>query len=239
MNVVTGLILAGAGLAAPGTAPTVAQGPVIDVPLAPPPVIDGRLDEAEWQGSVPQRLTDETVVRFQHDGRHLFLGIRSSRPGFASVCVAGPDTVRVYHASAALGSVAYERSAGAWVTGDREFAYAMRNPDLTEAARRERSEYLSRHGWVASTFRMGGGLEQELQVSLERVSGMTGIAVAFFIPSGDTGTVVTWPATLAPDDGCGDERLVRGSVPSPLRFEPDRWARLTLTHSAGPGPGDP
>jgi len=138
-----------------GTAAAPARGPVVQVPRAAPAVIDGRMDEHEWDGSAVQRFSDGTAIRLRHDGRHLFLAIVSSRQGFASVCVAHADSVRVFHASAALGSVAYVRSAQDWETGDKEFVYAMRNPDLTEQARRERSAYLSLHGWVASTFRMG------------------------------------------------------------------------------------
>lgn len=209
-----------AGLAAPG--------PEVHVPRSTPAVIDGRMDDTEWEGSALQRLSDGTVIRLRHDGRHLFLGVESSQPRFASVCIARVDSVRVFHASAALGSVTYARSPREWVTTEREFAYGMRNSDLGEQARRERSVYLSRHGWLASTFRMGDGLVQELQFSLAQVSGMTGIAVAFFVVSGDTGSVVTWPGTLGPDDGCGNEQLVRGSVPPRLRFGPDGWAALTL-----------
>jgi hypothetical protein len=222
-------LLAGvAALVSIAAAAAAAAGPVVHVPRGAPAVIDGRMDETEWGGSALQRLSDGTTIRLRHDGRHLFLGVVSSRQGFTSVCLAQADSIRIFHASAALGSVTYARSAQEWVTGEREFVYGMRNPDLSERAREERSAYLTSHGWLASTFRMGDGLVQELQFSQAHTSGMRGIGVAFFVASGDTGSVVTWPGTLALDDGCGNEKLVRGYVPPRLRFEPSGWVALTL-----------
>ena len=200
----------------------------VKVPYGTAAVIDGRIAGTEWEGSAVQQLSDGTAIRLHHDGQHLFVGITAARQGFASVCIAQENAVKVFHASAALGSVSYTRSDQDYVTKETAFEYGMRNPDLTEAARAERSDYMSRHGWVASTFSMGAGVVQEIQFSLTRNSRITGLAIAFFVPSGETGTVVTWPETLANHDGCRNERLVRGHVPPRLRFEPRRWAALTL-----------
>jgi hypothetical protein len=203
-------------------------GPAVRVPRAAPVVIDGRMDQSEWDGSALQRLTDGGELRLRHDGRSLFLGITSPRQSFASVCVARTDSIRILHASAALGSVAYGHAADEWHTGDSAFVYGMRNPALTEAASRERADYLSRHGWVASTFPMGGGRVQEMQITLDRHAGIPALALALFVPQGDSGTVVSWPGTLAPTDGCAEPLLVRGYVPPRLRFVPAGWARIDL-----------
>jgi hypothetical protein len=125
-------LLAGvAALVSIAAADAAAAGPVVHVPRGAPAVIDGRMDETEWGGSALQRLSDGTTIRLRHDGRHLFLGVVSSRQGFTSVCLAQADSIRIFHASAALGSVTYARSAQEWVTGEREFVYGMRNPDLS------------------------------------------------------------------------------------------------------------
>jgi hypothetical protein len=217
-----------AAVALLGASLSTQAGPAVRVPRAAPVVIDGRMDESEWEGSVLQRLAGGGELRLRHDGRSLFLGITSPRQSFVSVCVARTDSVRILHASAALGSVAYGHTADEWRTGDSAFVYGMRNPALTEPASRERADYLSRHGWVASTFRMGGGRVQELQIALDRHAGMQAVALALFVPQGDSGTVVSWPGTLAPTDGCAEPRLVRGYVPPRLRFAPAGWARLIL-----------
>jgi hypothetical protein len=104
----------------------------------------------------------------------------------------------------------------------------MRNPDLDDQANDERRAYLTQHGWVASTSTMGGGLVQELQISLAQLNDSTRIAVAFFAMEGDSGHVVAWPGTVSPGDGCRNDRLVRGFVPPDLPFEPGDWATLAL-----------
>jgi hypothetical protein len=202
--------------------------PAIHVPQGAAVVIDGRMNEAEWERAAVQRLPDGTILRLQHDGRYLLLGIEGGKQGFPSVCVAHGESVRVLHASAALGSVAYSRSQGDWTTGENEFVYGMRNTELTEAARAERSEYLSRHAWLASTYRMGDGRAYELQISLSILPEKSGLAVAYFVPAGETGSIVRWPQSLAPGDGCADDKLVRGHVPARLRFKPEQWAELRM-----------
>lgn len=206
-----------------------AQVPVINVPRGAAPVVDGRMGDAEWRGSVEQQLPQGAALMLRHDGRHLFLAFTSAQPGFASVCVALPNAIHILHASAALGSVVYSRSGAEWSTPDTAFVYGMRNTALDEPAAAERRDYLSRHGWLASTYHMGGGLVQEMQISLERFAGMSDVAVAFYIPSGETGASLTWPSTLATHDGCGNDRLVRGYVPKPLQFTPTTWARLAFS----------
>jgi hypothetical protein len=203
----------------------------VQAPKGAPPVIDGVVNEAEWADAATRRLSDGTAIRFRHDGRHLFLGITSTRRRFASVCIADRDTVRVFHASAALGTVSYTRSGREWATRNTEFVYGIRNTDLDQQAQQERKEYLARHGWVASTVGMGDGLAQELQISVGLVSGGARIAVAFYLWEGDSGSVVAWPEGLASDDACVDERLVRGYVPPRLGFKPNAWAALKLDNT--------
>jgi hypothetical protein len=202
--------------------------------------LDGRMDEAEWRDATVHEASGITL-RLRHDGEDLYLGIVAERPGFASVCIAGTDTVDVLHASAALGSIRYARQGADWTTEATRFDFGMRNRELSESARAERRAYLAEHGWVATTFGMGGGTVQELRIGGSRLAEMSAIAVAFFIPEGDSGTVVGWPETLAAGDGCIDERLVRGEVPSRLSFDPSRWAspKRPRTDGVGRGPAPP
>lgn len=175
-----------------------------------------------------RRLPDGTLIRLRHDGRYLFLAIATARQGFPSVCVARGDTIRIFHASAALGSVVYTRSAQEWVTGETKFVYGMRNTALDAEARAERDDYRARHGWLANTLRMSDGRAYELQISLAAAPERSRLAIAFYVPGGDTGSVLAWPESPAPGDGCFDEKLVRGYVPAALRFAPEEWPVLTL-----------
>jgi hypothetical protein len=216
-------------LAAGALLVTVGVEPPMTVPRGAAPVIDGRIDDAEWKGAAISTLPDGSTLRMKHDDAHLFLAISAAQSGFPSVCIATGDTIRVLHASAALGSVAYTRAGDVWSTRETAFVYGMRTTDLTDKARGERREYLARHGWVGSTFRMGDGRAQEMQISLDLVSKTPAIALGYFVMgTGSTGSVVAWPASMPPADGCADAELVRGAVPPQLRFAPASWVTLSL-----------
>jgi hypothetical protein len=207
-----------------------ATGPSIVVPRsATPIVIDAKLEPAEWARAAELPLGDGTTLKLQHDGTHLYVGITAQRAGFVSLCTTTGDTVRVLHASAALGSVSYTRSGDTWASRDTAFTYAMRNTDSTEEARQERRTYLTQHSWVSSTVRMSQGHAHEMQIALERVDRMPRIAVAFFvIGTGDSWSIQRWPAGIGEQEGCMDSQLVRGYVPRGLRFDPTSWAELRL-----------
>src|SRR5688572_26943208 len=74
----------------------------ISVPRSRPVVIDGTLEESEWRGSAVVRRPEGDVL-LRHDGRYLYIGVRATRRGFPSICNARGDTVRIAHASFALG----------------------------------------------------------------------------------------------------------------------------------------
>ena len=213
------------------------SGPLVKVPRVPAPVIDGRIDSVEWRGSAVEQLSNGLTVRLRHDGAHLFLGVTSSSgEGFPSVCAVRGDTIRVLHASAALGAVLYSGAAGqtgggaVWSTRDTAFVYGMRNTALDESASRERNQYLSRHRWVGSTVRMGQGKAHEVQVSLALLdpgsSRRPRVALGYYR---EGGAPVTWPDSLAAaGEGCAEPRLIQGWVPPHPRFQPAMYVELEL-----------
>lgn len=204
------------------------SGFVIKVPRGPAPVIDGRIEEAEWRGAAVERLDNGLTTRLRHDGQFLFLAVSSTAEGFPSVCIARADTVRILHASAALGAVTYTSRDGRWSTTDTAFGYGMRNTALTDGAREERKLYLAQHGWVGSTARMGQGRSHELQVSLAMLGPTPRIALGYFRMAG-AGDRVTWPAFLADStEGCAELRLIQGWVVERPRFEPALYLELEL-----------
>jgi hypothetical protein len=142
------------------------------------------------------------------------IGISATRQGNLSVCTANDDTVRVFHASAALGSAWYTHSPAGWITQDTEFTYGMRTPVLTDTAREERRTYLAQHGWLGGTIRMGDGRMMELQISLDVISRTPRLALGYFVMNSNEGrSVLAWPDSLNRDDSCADDTLVRGHVP--------------------------
>lgn len=208
-----------------GTWPVVgAQSPArVQVPRGEPITLDGLVDDGEWRNALRIEHPPGTVVRLLRDEASLFIGITSSRAGFASLCVAGGGAVHVLHASAALGAVTYRPRGDVWQSADTAFRYAMRNRALDDAARGQRAAYLAEHGWVASTIDMGGRTAQEMQLSLSRFPLPVSIALGrFLLPDG----LESWPSSLAPVDGCVAPELVRGDVPRALRFDTGRWVPI-------------
>ena len=88
----------------------------MSVPRSRAVVVDGTIEEAEWRGSaVVKRRDGEMLLR--HDGKYLYIGIRSTRRGFPSVCLSRGSSVRVMHASFALGEVTYAKRNATWRLG--------------------------------------------------------------------------------------------------------------------------
>lgn len=195
----------------------------VQVPRGAAVTIDGRVNDAEWTAALRIEHPSGTVVRLKQDDSHLYLGFTSTRPGFASLCLAINDDVHVLHASAALGAVTYRPNGSTWQSADTAFGYGMRNIALNDAATAERSAYLREHGWVASTIRMADGTSQEMQITLVRFPLPLSIALGRYLLAG---SVESWPATLDATDGCLAERLVTGYVPQGLRFDFGRWLTI-------------
>jgi hypothetical protein len=188
-------------------------------------VIDGRLDEPQWAAAALQPAKSGVQVRMFRDAVSLFVGVTAPAEGFSSVCVGGPELVRILHASAALGAVEYRPSGNTWSTMASGFVYGMRDAALTEAAAAARRAYLNEHGWVASTARMGGGRTQEFQIDLGRMPKGARIAIGYYGTQGQ-GSVLTWPDAMRASDGCAAIELVRGMTPATLSFDPARWMAI-------------
>jgi hypothetical protein len=185
--------------------------------------LDGRVDSTEWSGARRIEHPPGTVVNLMRDDSFLYIGISSDRPGFISLCIGRPDEVFILHASAALGAVTYRQDDGIWSSADSAFRYGMRNRSLDDAAQRERTTYLSEHGWVASTILMTEGRSQEMQIALGRFAPPFSLALGRFLLAGGN---ESWPSTIDATDGCVDPTLVRGAVPRALRFDSSRWIRI-------------
>jgi hypothetical protein len=187
--------------------------------------IDGRVDDAEWRNALRMEQPAGTVVRLMRDAAHLYIGITSERPGFASVCLAIGDVVHVLHASAALGAITYRRNGQTWQSADTAFSYSMRNTALDEAARGQRAAYLAQHGWVGSTVRMSDGRSQEMQIAFSRFPAPFNLAMGRWLLSNG---VEPWPAaiTSGDHDGCVAQRLVNGYALQDLKFHSMNWVPI-------------
>ena len=202
----------------------------VSVPRSRPVAIDGTLDEAEWRGSAVMRRPDGEVL-LRHDGRYLYVGVRTARRGFPSVCLARGDTVHVAHASFALGDVLYTKATTRWHL-DAPFAWETPPRELGPEADLQRARFLVERGWTGSTVLMGSPREAELQIALDRMDVRNlRIAVAVFMEDEGRGeSIASWPRSLR--DDCANDRLVRGYAPERLTFRTKAWTKLTLAPAA-------
>jgi hypothetical protein len=198
----------------------------ITVPRSRAVVIDGTLEEAEWRGSAVVRRPDGDVL-LRHDGKYLYIGVRTARRGFPSVCFARGDTVRVAHASFALGEVVYTRHGTSWRLG-APFAWEAPARTLGPEADQRRARFLAEHGWTGSTLAMGNPRHAEMQIALDQLDPRElRIGVAFFMEDEGRGEgVASWPRALR--DDCVNDRLVRGYAPERLTFRKKSWTKLSL-----------
>ena len=200
--------------------------PAISVPRSRGVVIDGTLDEAEWRGSAIVRRPEGEVL-LRHDGKYLYIGVRSVRRGFPSVCFARGDTVRVAHASFALGEAIYTRSGTTGWRLDAPFMWDASTRTLGPELDQQRESFLAAHGWVGSTVPMGNPRHAEMQIALDQLDPRDlRIGVAFFMEDEGRGEgIASWPRAR---DDCANDRLVRGYAPERATFRRKSWSRLRL-----------
>jgi hypothetical protein len=77
--------------------------------LQPAPTVDGKIDDGEWAGATTHRLEGGGDLRLLKRGDFLYVAVHGAATGLASLCAAKGDTVRILHASAAIGEARYER----------------------------------------------------------------------------------------------------------------------------------
>ena len=198
----------------------------LSVPRSRPIVIDGTLEESEWRGSAVLRRPEGDVL-LRHDGRYLYIGVRAVRRGFPSVCFARGETVRIAHASFALGDVIYTKSGTGWRL-DAPFEWEHSARTLGAEADQQRARFLAEHGWLGSTVVMGNPLHAEIQIALDELDPRDlRIGVAFFLEDDGRGErIASWPRAMR--DDCGNDRLVRGYAPERLTFKKKTWTKLSL-----------
>ena len=192
---------------------------LFDPQNGPTPVIDGRLGEAEWAGARRADLLDGGEVQLLGRGEFLFVLVRGPHPGLATLCVAKGKTVRVLHASAAIGDAAFERWGDMWMKR-KGFEWTLRDsrrdgPPSDQA----KEQWLASSGWLANAS-ASGAREREFKIAAKDVEA---IGVTFFATDG-TNAISYWPSTM--NDDCRAVKIAQGYLPDTARFEPATWYRL-------------
>lgn len=211
----TGALASACDLAGQGDSAVVSPMPAITT--------DGRLGADEWAGAGRAGTPEIQIEIGERDG-FVQIGVRTPPLYVASVCVAVGDTVRVFHASSALGDIRYARDGAEWRRLD-EFEWRLRATGDGPEANRERGQHLESRGWVANTVAMGEPGETEFRIAAALVTpGGARLAIGLML-EGDAAAVTGWPPG-AGEDGCTLRETIAGPPPARAVFDLERWLRL-------------
>ena len=84
------------------------------IPLGSACVLDGVLDEGEWDDALTVVLDDSTTLFMKHADGLLYLGIRAPDMGVGNLFIVRDEEVWILHSSAALGTAIYEQVEDTW-----------------------------------------------------------------------------------------------------------------------------
>jgi hypothetical protein len=184
------------------------------------PTTDGNVTEQEWTGAQRAKLEGGGEMRLLAQGKFLFVAIRGPRAGLASVCLAKGKTVRILHASAAIGDAAFERWGDMWMKR-KAFEWTLRDSRRGPApADYVKAEWLAKSGWLANASASGSAV-REFQIYVKDVESI-GVT---FLATEDPMSVAYWPSTM--DDDCRSIRIPQGYLPDTARFDPTSWHQLS------------
>ncbi len=184
------------------------------------PVIDGRIDEAEWVAATRESLVGGGDVLLLQRAGNVYVAIRGPRAGLASLCTSKGDVVRILHASAATGEARFAHSAGAW-RQTAGFEWHLRDsPRQAEPAAAQHDAMARDFGWTANPS-ASGAAHREFQI---RAADVDALAVTF-LATADPLALSYWPSSVA-DDCRTNLKIAQGFLPESASFDPSHWHQL-------------
>jgi hypothetical protein len=198
--------------------------------VAKAPVIDGKVNPVEWKAATHISLSEgQGEALLMHDGNYLYVGIIGYRPGVGSLCVRGRTGIRVLHASAALGTAAFEPEEGKWRL-TRPFTWTNRDTGKSPEAMADREKFLTTSGWFANTSPMAT-LMREYQVPARNQTEVP-LVISFYTYTPEQQKLGYWPPTM--EDDCVDAELVGGFTDRDYAFDPAKWGIVVLKQETAP-----
>jgi hypothetical protein len=182
------------------------------------PVIDGEIGQQEWAGARRARMNGGGEVQFLPRGEYLFVSVRGPRTGLASLCVAKGKTVRILHASAAIGDATFERWGDMWMKR-KDFEWTLRVTSRAGRSEEAKEDWLARNGWIANSSTPGSTV-REFKILAKTVE-FIGVT---FLGTGEPMTVSYWPSTMS--DDCRSLKIPMGYLPDTARFDPHSWHKF-------------
>lgn len=181
--------------------------------------LDGVINKTEWAGAAEHALAHGAKLYLLRRDEILYVGIRGANPGWAHIYLHWKDSVKVLHASAALGEQLYTQQGKDNWKLQKKFNWEVRDAMYDETLVQKQVAYFATNGWAANNNNTGDKVTLEYKIDLKRL-GKSDISFAALYTA-DAKALSYYPSalndhTLLPD-------LVAGSAPDDLHFVPSTW----------------
>ena len=167
----------------------------------------------------PAPLTGGGEVTITSNGDFLDVAVKGPRSGLASLCVGDDRTVRILHASAAVGEAIYERDGDSWKlrTG---FEWKLRDASTGPPSEEQVKQFFASTGWTANPSRTGDP-QRNFRI---RVTDRTRYLGVTFLTTSEPMAVSYSPAAM--NDDCRAVKISQGYLPETARFDPRNWHQV-------------
>ena len=178
------------------------------IPLGSACVLDGVLEEGEWNDALVVLLDDSITLFMKHAGGLLYLGIRAPDMGVGNLFIVRDGEVWVLHSSAALGTAIYEQVEDTWQL-KQDFVWRCRARGFSASAVEQREEFFETEGWFATISYLGTPEDMEYKIVLD-VESLQMLFV--YLPVSNPTAILSWPPSVYQDVIPGPIPLVAHQV---------------------------
>lgn len=182
--------------------------------------LDGVISEGEWNGAAEHELAGGGKLMLKKEGHVLLAAIAANKKGWAHVYLSSGDTVRVLHASAALGEARYVKQNDLWRI-IQSFQWQLRDREYTDVLAKKQEDHYKQYGWVANNNNLGNGMVFEFKLDFSRVDAKPTFAC---VMAGIPLDLHFFPTSIK--DNTILPRLVQGYTPDSLQFVPGSWEKI-------------
>ena len=192
----------------------------VDPPVVAEPIIDGIINDQEWQKAALYHFDDGSEVYLMISGNHLYLAIRANGGGMiaGNVFLAEEDRIMILHTSAALGTALYQEN-GEQYKKIKDFSWCCRSKIDDEASQVAREKFYAEEDWLGINSFLGVENELEYKILLE---GQPDVLAVNFIYADDDGDKQVWPVGLKD----GVNLPSSGGFPEIIEFSVKDWISL-------------
>ncbi len=183
--------------------------------------LDGKISKTEWAGAKEYDLSSGGKLYILRKEETLYFGIVGNSPGWSHIYLYWKDSVKVLHASAALGDQLYANEKGSWKL-QKKFTWELREFEYDEKLIQKQASYYTKNGWCANNNNTGNKITLEYKIDLKRFGNAEVKFAALF--TSDAKALSYYPTEL--NDNTLLEKLVSGNNPDSLHFKPETWTKI-------------